>query len=411
MGWQATRAVIVLAGVLLAATQVCGARTLVINANTSDPSPRAAWESAVAGFRAEHPGIEVELNVYDHESYKRSIRNWLTSVSPDVVFWFAGTRMRQFVAAGLLADVSALFTPAVKAALPEAAVALVSAGGRQYGVPYAYYQVGLYFRSDLMAKAGVAAPVDWAQLLAACDKLKAAGVVPFAIGSKDLWPAAAWFDYLNLRGNGHDFHMALMNGRVSWLEPRVRATFGKWRELVARDCFAKGHVSMSWQESAMLLHRGEAAMMLIGNYIVPTFPADVRPQMDFAPFPTIEPAFARHEEAPTNSIHIPARARNKADAQRFLAYVLRANVQEAIARSMLLIPANLDAALVDDRFVRKGRDLIRSADKLSQFLDRDTDEGLAAVAMKGFQEFMVHPDRLDRILANIERARAQVYRN
>jgi multiple sugar transport system substrate-binding protein len=133
--------------------------------------------------------------------------------------------------------------------------------------------------------------------------------------------------------------------------------------------------------------------------------------MDFAPFPTIEPAFARHEEAPTNSIHIPARARNKADAQRFLAYVLRANVQEAIARSMLLIPANLDAALVDDRFVRKGRDLIRSADKLSQFLDRDTDEGLAAVAMKGFQEFMVHPDRLDRILANIERARAQVYRN
>jgi multiple sugar transport system substrate-binding protein len=151
--------------------------------------------------------------------------------------------------------------------------------------------------------------------------------------------------------------------------------------------------------------------MLLGNYIVSTFPGDVRPHLDFTPFPAIDPTVGRYEEAPTNSVHIPARARNKADAQRFLAYVLRANVQEAIARSMLLIPANLNAALVDDRFVHKGSELIRSAEKLSQFFDRDADEGFATVAMKGFQEFMVYPDRLERILADIERARGQFYRN
>src|SRR4051812_5601609 len=66
------------------------AATLVINANTADPTPRAAWEGAVQRFQLENPDVRVELNTYDHESYKKSLRNWLTSTAPDVVFWFAG---------------------------------------------------------------------------------------------------------------------------------------------------------------------------------------------------------------------------------------------------------------------------------------------------------------------------------
>ncbi len=66
--------------------------------------------AAVDRFQRENPDVNVEFNVYDHESYKKAIRNWLTGSPPDVVFWFAGERMRQFVAPGLLEDVSDLFT-------------------------------------------------------------------------------------------------------------------------------------------------------------------------------------------------------------------------------------------------------------------------------------------------------------
>jgi multiple sugar transport system substrate-binding protein len=65
-------------------------------------------------FQAENPDVELRLNIYDGESYKKSIRNWLTSAPPDVVYWNAGYRMRQFVAPGLLEDVSDLYTPAVR---------------------------------------------------------------------------------------------------------------------------------------------------------------------------------------------------------------------------------------------------------------------------------------------------------
>ncbi len=399
-------------GLAILLAGAAAARTLTINANTSDPAPRAAWEAAVEDFRRENPEVEVKLNVFDHESYKKSIRNWLTSASPDVVFWFAGNRMRGFVSRGLLTDVSSLFTAEVKAALHRSAVDLVTLDGRQYGVPYSYYQIGLYFRRDLLQAAGIAqAPRDWNELTEACRKLKSAGIDAFAIGSKDLWPTAAWFDYLNLRINGHAFHMELMRGSVPYTDGRVRAVFARWRELVDLGCFSRNHASVSWQESQALIYQGRAAMMLIGNYIVPNFPADVRERMGFAPFPAITPGVGRYEEAPMNSLHIPANARNKDDARRFLAYVLRADVQERINRALLLLPVNLKAAPADDRFLKQGLALLRDADALSQFFDRDTSEDLATIAMKGFQEFVTHPQRLEQVLGTIETARKRIYKN
>ncbi|HEX2197100.1 MAG TPA: ABC transporter substrate-binding protein [Burkholderiales bacterium] len=394
---------IVLAALAFAAL---GARagTLVVNANTSDPAPRAAWEAAVQHFQREHPEVEVRLNVYDHESYKKAIRNWLTAAPPDVVFWFAGNRMRQFVAPGLLAEVSELYTPEVRAQLHPSALGLIGVGGRQYGVPYTYYPVGLYYRRDL-----VAAPRTWSELLAACERLAAQGLEPIAIGTRELWPAAAWFDYINLRLNGYAFHMRLMDGRVPYTDERVRAVFAHWRELLERRCFSRNHASSTWQESQALLYQGKSAMMLIGHYIVPQMPEAAKAQMDFTAFPAIRAGAGRAEEAPMNTLHIPARARNKEDARKFLAFVLRADVQQALNQAMLQIPVNLQARPADERFVRLGRTHLAQAEHLSQYFDRDTTEDLAQVAMKGFQEFMLHPQRLDGILQTIEQSRQRIY--
>ena len=403
-----------LAGLALGATLLLSsaalAGELVVNADTSDPAPKKAWEGVVAQFQAANPDVTVKFNVYDHESYKKSIRNWLTSASPDVVFWYVGNRMRQFVEPGLLEDVSALYGDAAKADFGPVATDLVTVGGKQYGVPYTYYQWGLYYRRDLMAKAGVsAAPKTWAELLDACDKLKAAGVAPIAIGSKDLWPTAGWFDYLDLRVNGFDFHGQLMSGKVSYEDPKVKAVFAKWRELLDKGCFVKNHASLSWQESQALLYQGKAAMMLMGNFIVQSFPADVAGDMDFTPFPTIDASVPSAEDAPMDSIHIPAKAKNKEDAKKFLAFVMRADVQESLNKALVQVPVDGKSAVADDRFLVAGKTLLSGAKNIAQFFDRDTSEDLATGGMKGFQEFMVNPTRADKVLADLERARKRIY--
>ena len=280
---------------VLAMAGPASARTLIINANTSDPAPRAAWEAVVADFRRDNPGVEVKFNLYDHESYKKSIRNWLTGASPDVVFWFAGNRMREFVGRNLLTDVSELFD--ARDARADFARRHRSRLGRRPPVRGAIFVLSawpLLPPRPARARRREAGARHWADLIETCRALKAGGVEPFAIGSKDLWPTAAWFDYLNLRINGHAFHMALMRGEVPYTDERVRAVFSKWGELLDLGCFAKNHASLSWQESQALLYQGRAAMMLIGNYIVANFPPEVRDRMDFAPFPAMQPAAGKH---------------------------------------------------------------------------------------------------------------------
>ena len=64
-------------------TSVASAGTLVINTDTSDPAPKAAFQYVIDKFQAENPDVTVEWNLFDHEGYKQSIRNFLNT-NPDL---------------------------------------------------------------------------------------------------------------------------------------------------------------------------------------------------------------------------------------------------------------------------------------------------------------------------------------
>ena len=242
-----------------------------------------------------------------------------------------------------------------------------------------------------------------------CDKLNKVGVAPIAIGTKDLWPTAGWFDYIDLRLNGYDFHTQLMSGKVPYTDPKVKDVFAHWKALLDHQCFVKNHASSSWQESQSLLYQGKAASMLIGNFITQSFPADVEKDMAFTPFPAISPGVDSAEDAPIDTIAVPAKARNKADAMTFMAYALRPEVQQSINMTMDQIPVVKGAKANDNRFMAAGTTLLSSTKHLAQFFDRDTSEDLATSGMKGFQEFMINPSREDKVLDDLERARKRIY--
>ncbi|GAM69866.1 N-acetyl-D-glucosamine ABC transport system [Vibrio sp. JCM 19236] len=226
-------------GLSVALSSSAFARTLVINSDASDPAPKEAWAEIVKRFEQANPDIEVKYNLYDHESYKTTIRNWLVTSPPDVVFWYAGNRMKTFVDRGLFEDVSDMWQENNMAADFAAAMPAMSVNGKQYGVPYTYYQWGIYYRKDIFEANGISEPKTWDELKAAADKLKKADVTPFTIGTKYLWTAAGWFDYLNMRTNGLDFHIQLMDGKVAYTDDRVKQTFANWLNWWSRVTFLK----------------------------------------------------------------------------------------------------------------------------------------------------------------------------
>jgi multiple sugar transport system substrate-binding protein len=386
------------------------AGTLVINSDQADPAPKATWAEIVKRFEAANPDITVKYNLYDKEAYKTTIRNWLVTSPPDVVFWYAGNRMKTFVDRGLMEDVSGLWKEQGMTEDFKSAAPAMTVDGKQWGVPFTYYQWGVYYRKDLFEKYGISEPKTWEDLKSASATLKKNEIAPFAIGTKYLWTAAGWFDYINLRTNGLDFHIDLMDGKVPYTDERVKKTFENWKELVEPGYYLENHASYSWQEAQPFLYNGQAAMYLIGNFITPNFPAEMDGKMGFFQFPIIDPAVPVAEDAPMDTIHIPAKAQNKEDARKFLAYVATPEIQQLINESMKQIPTNSKAKVLDNEFLNIGVKMLAEADGTAQFYDRDTDPAMAKEGMKGFQEFMVKPERMESILKRLDKIRKRTFK-
>jgi multiple sugar transport system substrate-binding protein len=399
-----------LTAMLTASTAWAG--TLVINTDTSDPAPKKAFQELIDGFKAANPGIEVKWNVFDHEGYKSGIRNFLTADAPDVAAWYAGNRMAPFVKANLFEDVSDVWAANKLDETLKSASSAMTIDGKKWGVPYTYYQWGIYYRKDIFESNGIAVPKNWEELKAACAKLKAAGITPFAIGTKALWPTGGWFDYMNLRVNGYEFHMDLTAGKVPFTDAKVVAVFDKWAELVKPGYFLENHAALDWQDAMPQFVQGKAAMYLMGNFAVATMKDGglKAEQIGFMQFPEITAGIPMAEDAPTDTLHIPAGAKNKEDAKKFLAYLATAEVQSKLNDTLGQLPINNQSVKPADPFLQQGFAMLSNAYGLAQFFDRDAPAEMAKAGMEGFQEFMVKPENQAAILERLEKTRAKVYK-
>ena len=385
-------------------------RRLVINSNMSDPAPKAALAEVAERFKAEYPDIDVTLNTFDHEAYKTAIRNFLASDPPDVATWFAGNRMKFFVDEGLFADVSDLWEREGLYDAMSSSESAMTVDGKVYGVPWGYYQWGIYYRADIFDRYGLAEPKTWNEFLEIGETLKANGVTPITIGTKYLWTAAGWFDYLNLRVNGIDYHMDLMLGEASYTDPELDKVFDLWNDMIDRGFFLENHAAYSWQEGQAPLINGEAAMYLIGNFIMPDMvSAGIGDKMGYFQFPKIDPGIGMYEDAPIDTYHIPSGASNREEAELFLAFIARPEIQSFMAEATGYISPNKNSDPPTDPFQREGFEVLSAADGLAQFFDRDTHPEMASVGMQGFQEFMVFPDREDAIRERIDVEQKEVF--
>ena len=395
----------------LFATTVLGA-DLVINFDDLNPDKKKAFEDAVAAFQLENPDLNVIANNNDKEAHKSAIRNFLSANPPDVTSWYPGNRMGPFVDAGLFEAIDDLWAANNLDQDMAAIQPTMTRNGKIWGVPYSYYQWGVYYRKDIYDKLGLSEPKTWNELLSNCDALKGVGVTPFTIGTKYLWTAAGVFDYLNLRTNGYDVHNALTAGEIKYTDARIRATFANWKEMLERCSFVDNHASMSWQDGVAAFANGDAAMYVMGNFAVGAMKEAglTNDQIDYFQFPEITAGLPMAEEAPADAFFIPAGAKNKEGARKFLAFIAHPNTQTNWNKAIHQLPPNSKASVGDDKFIQEGFAVVSNAAGLAQFYDRDAPAAMASEGMKGFQEFMLDPSKLDAILERLDAVQADVYK-
>jgi multiple sugar transport system substrate-binding protein len=394
-------------GMLINTTYAGG--KLVIASNASDQAPRAAFEEIVAKFQAANPDIDVQMNTTEHEAFKTAIRTILAAdKGPDVATWFAGNRMAGFVADGLFGDISDVWAQEGLANTMASTMPSITFGGKQYALPYSYYQWGVYYRKDIYDANGISIPKTYDEFLDNCKKLSANGIASVAIGTKYLWTAAGWFDYLNLRTNGLDYHIDLMLGKTKYTDEGVVNTFKNWARAVEAGCFMDNHQNYSWQEAQAPLINGEAASYLIGNFIVPNLPEDTQAQLDFYQFPPIDPSLELGEDAPTEIIFMPSNAQNVENGKKFMAFFSQPENLTYMNDVLKQLSPHSGSPAPTDRFLKAGSEML-SKSKTAQFFDRDTTPEMAKTAMQLMVEFMLDTDSMMDILEEIEEERSRIF--
>lgn len=387
-------------------------RPVIYNSYNSDPEPRRVDEMLVEMFNEQNPDTPLDYSVVQHEDFKQAIRAYLVAdPAPDVMTWFAGNRARFFIDKGLIMDISDVWeAEGWTEDYPKGFMAMSSVDGKQYFLPSSWYWWAIFYRKSVFEENGITPPETWDELLTTCDTLSENGVIPITIGTKFRWTAAAWFDYINMRLNGPEFHLDLMLGKESYDDPRVLAVFEKWNELFEHNCFIDDAAAYNWQEALDPFNQGDAAMYLMGQFIMDSVAEEVRDDVDFFRFPIIDPDMPIGEDAPTDGYFIAAQAKNPEGAKKFLAFMGGVEAQTIMVEELGRLPVHsgVDKDLFNP-MQQKGIELIQGADLVVQFYDRDTTPEMADAGMNGMMAFWDDPEAIGDILADLEATRQEVF--
>ncbi len=380
-----------------------------------DPAPRTAvtllhyFTGALSGgiaelaqeFNTKNPQHELKSVSLDHEAFKTSIYDTLKSGNPpDLYSYWAGARTASIV--DQLEPIDDIWQQSnMDARFPSSlAKAASEYGGKKYLVPITQHYVAFFYNKKVFDTHRLTPPATWDELLTACTTLKTAGVTPIALGARDRWPAQFWFDLLLLRTAPAEFRHDLLTGAARFDDPRVLATFARWKTLIDTGCFnSTPHPNdLAWDSGANeMVFRGEAAMTLMGTWTIGHFENPEHQWIagkdyDFFPFPVIDRNIPLAALGVIDGLIMPKRGANPAGAKAALLHMAQIDSQKTFSRGSGALAPNIQ---VEDSFYsdiqrRVREEITRSASVAFNF-DLAAPPSVANLGLDAFSEFLAFP--------------------
>lgn len=257
--------------------------------------PREMIEAAVMRFEAANPGVKVNIQTFENDSYKTKLSVELAGgAPPDIFFTWGGGNLAAMADAGRLLD---LTDPVAKDAwrdrfLPSA-LAFCTSKGRLYAVPLDLSCVPVWYNAALFDKHQLKPPKTFTELLTLSRALRERGITPFALGNQAQWPGAFFFIYLAARQAGPDlfFDAAARKPGRSFADPAFIRAGDDLQQLLAAKAFSIGFNGIDDAQARTRFLNGDAAMYLMGTWLVARAEKekpDFLPNLKCYPFPTLD---------------------------------------------------------------------------------------------------------------------------
>jgi len=221
--------------------------------------------------------------------------------------------------------------------MPKGILEIVSYNGEYWSVPVNIHRANvLWYNKKIFNQFGLKPPKTFDEFFQVAEALKAKGVIPFALGTKDGWEAAHIFETVLIGKLGAEGYKGLWTGKTKWSDPRVTdalETFAKMLKYVNSD-----HPARTWDEACALIVEGKAAMTIMGDWAVGYFYAKNFKDFGWVLAPNNEGIF----DALSDSFGLPKGVKNRENVVAFLRILGSKEAQEAFNLKKGSIPARID---------------------------------------------------------------------
>jgi len=295
--------------------------------------------------------INVNWNVTpypDTTSYQTAVKASLpTSDTPDLFTWWSGYRLEELYTAGVLEDLSDIWSQAVGGGnVPESLGAAFTFDGKVYAFPFHLSYWVVFYNKKVFADNGITvAPATWEDFTAACDKIKAAGIAPMASEVTHRWPSFILFEELILRTDPQ-FYLDLTAGHAKYTDPTAVKAMDTWKGLIDNGYFTSFDTSMETDWPGMFA-QGQVAMIPIGTWYQSNFLAqNMTPGEDYDLFimPNVDPAVTQKVAiVETGALAVASKGSQIDAAKQLASWWVTTDAQTAWCNKLGDTPSNTQA--------------------------------------------------------------------
>jgi len=174
----------------------------------------------------------------------------------------------QYVQAGYCIPVTVLYrSEGWDRIVPQGLLEQISKGGEVYAVLVGVHRGNvLWYNKRVLKKHGITIgdTLSFEQFFSAAQKLKAAGLVPLAMGDAGLWATAELFENTLLGVLGPKGWQELFGGEMTFDNPQVEQAARLYGRML--DYQNVNHSALSWDQAVRAVIQGKAAFTAMGDW-------------------------------------------------------------------------------------------------------------------------------------------------
>lgn len=297
---------------------------------------RAQYEQFIDTFEAANPGITVTFETFEAANYNTILSTALAGgTGPDLMMVRAYGGMENVASAGYLEPLSTETIPALADFADTALQAeTMRSDQKLYAVPFASQTQLVIYNKGIFDANGITEPQTWDELIAASQKLKDAGIMPFANGTATAWQNETIVFDLTSSIMGKGFYEDLMAGKADFTDARFVEALTDLKAIT--QYFPDGFIGLDYPSAQQLFSSGMAAMFAGGSYELATF-ATQNPDIELGVFAA--PGKTAEDEKLVGLYYdggyaANANGANKEAALKFLNFVASQEFGQAFANSL-----------------------------------------------------------------------------